>query len=507
MKTFKGYQRYLVEKTAQTAVQKKLVDAGMGEMTNPERVSNPKKLSSAAFIKLIKDTFEVSNVQEIAANEPGSESGSFPTFIFLYDGEERKMVLTAELKGRGSKGTIAQEVSWLLVLSALYNDNTIKTPDQLQKEMLQVRTYSRVYDEKGSALSGPKAEGLAAWLFNEKQVKKGWLSSHLGQCKKFINDYKGAPSKFIKDRANIPVVKLAKEIFSTSVPDQEFDKDKWNPADVWLEYEEVPTYKSLTQLNNYLETSILGPSGTIGVSLKLGKSSVTKINMKGGRPEYEVTDFDLWYGDLFAQNVPAEYKGNELAGYSVTYRVFDANAKSTIRGEANRKLSKAAHGKVYLKYLDFLMGGKRTYVRRVEGVKGILIKELGSKSYRYEFTKDGIAAFKKIQKTWPLLRDSDIMKFASTAFPGNYGKIFNKDPKDPLGKDFLDYLGEYAKKKRLKEKQMQTRISVRFQTLRLGSLFAGIKKGSKDRLHEVALGMLLYGKSESSWSAPHVKAQ
>ena len=146
------------------------------------------------------------------------------------------------------------------------------------------------------------------------------------------------------------------------------------------------------------------------------------------------------------------------------------------------------------------MGGKRTYVRRVEGVKGILIKELGSKSYRYEFTKDGIAAFKKIQKTWPLLRDSDIMKFASTAFPANYDKLLDE-------KEFLDYLGEYAQKKRLKEKQMQTRVSVRFQTLRLGSLFAGIKKGSVDRLHEVALGMLLYGKSESSWSAPHLKAQ
>ena len=133
MKTFKGYQRYLIEKTAKTAIQNKLVDAGMGKVTDSERVSNPKKLSSAAFIKLIKDTFEVSNVQEIAANEPGSESGSFPTFIFLYDGEERKMVLTKELKGRGSKGTITQEVSSLLVLSALYNDNTIKTPDQLLK--------------------------------------------------------------------------------------------------------------------------------------------------------------------------------------------------------------------------------------------------------------------------------------------------------------------------------------------------------------------------------------
>ena len=500
MKTFKGYQRYLVEKTAQTAVQKKLVDAGMGEMTNPERVSNPKKLSSAAFIKLIKDTFEVSNVQEIAANEPGSESGSFPTFIFMYDGEERKMVLTAEIKGRGSKGTIAQEVSWLLALSALYNDNTIKTPQQLQEGMIKKMAYQKVYDEKGSPLNESKAKGLIAWLFNKKQ-EKTWLPSHLGQCKKFINNYKGGgPSKFIKDRPDRPIVQLAKSIFSTSVPDQEFDKDKWNPADVWLEYEDVPAYTSLTQLNNYLEDSILGPSCTIGVSLKLGTDKVTNINMKGGRPEYEVTDFDLWYGDLFAQNVPAEYKGNELAGYSVTYRVFDANAKSTIRGEANRKLSKAAHGKVYLKYLDFLMGGKRTYVRRVEGVKGILVKELGSKSYRYEFTRDGITAFNKIKKVWPLLRDSDIMKFAGTAFPANYDKLLDE-------KEFLDYLGEYAQKKKLKEKQMQTRVSVRFQTLRLGSLFAGIKKGSKDRLHEVALGMLLYGKSESSWSAPHVKAQ
>ena len=45
------------------------------------------------------------------------------------------------------------------------------------------------------------------------------------------------------------------------------------------------------------------------------------------------------------------------------------------------------------------------------------------------------------------------------------------------------------------------------ETIRLGTLFAAIKKKSVDDLHRVALGMLLYGKSESSWSAPHVKAQ
>ena len=31
----------------------------------------------------------------------------------------------------------------------------------------------------------------------------------------------------VKDNSKIPIVKLAKKIFPTSVPDQKFDKDKW----------------------------------------------------------------------------------------------------------------------------------------------------------------------------------------------------------------------------------------------------------------------------------------
>jgi len=54
---------------------------------------------------------------------------------------------------------------------------------------------------------------------------------------------------------------------------------------------------------------------------------------------------------------------------------------------------------------------------------------------------------------------------------------------------------------------MQTRISARFQTIRLGAIFAAIKRKDTEVLHKVALGMLLYGKSESEWSAPHTKAQ
>ena len=54
---------------------------------------------------------------------------------------------------------------------------------------------------------------------------------------------------------------------------------------------------------------------------------------------------------------------------------------------------------------------------------------------------------------------------------------------------------------------MQTRISARFQTIVLGALFAIIKSKGVDNLYRIVLGMLLYGKSESAWSAPHYKVE
>ena len=500
----KVYHKDLIESTAIHNTLVATGKVGPTSKTSEPRVSNIKNLSDKEFIEVIKSAYpEVKDVRIILPNDAGSKSGSYKTFVFTHDGKDVTAVLAGEVKGRGAKATVAQEVSWLLALSALYNDNTIKDPEDLKEAMLLPIVYSRVYGETGRPLSAKDALGLVIWLFDAAQVSKGWVESHMGQCKKFINTFTNTPLRFVKDRAKIPIVEIAKSVFSTSVPDQDFDKDKWNPADVWLEYEDVPTVASLTELNNYLEDSIKRSSGIIGVSLKLGTNKVNKINMKGERPEYEVTDFDLHFGDLFAQNVPAEYDGPHLEGYSVTYRVFDAKATSTIRGEAQKKKSLAAHGKVFLKYMDFLMGRGRIE-RSVEGVKGILIKEFPNNDRkipnRYELTKQGEKAFTKVSRSWKILKTSDIMEFSSKAVPANYDKLLKKE-------DFLNYLAEYAHKNKLKEIQMQTRISVRFQTIMLGVLLAAIKKKSVDTLHRIVLGMLLYGKSESDWSAPHTKAQ
>jgi hypothetical protein len=502
----------LQEAITNTDIHNRLVatkKVGAGTKSDP-RVANVNNISAKEFIELIKSTFpEVGDVRIILPKDAGSKSGTFDTFVFTLDGKEISAVLAGEVKGRGSKSTVVQEVSWLLVLSAIYDNPENMNPAKLIEGMKVKMVWQRVYDESGKALTVGKVDGLVSWLFGKGQEK--WLESHIGQCTKFINKYPDVPIYFRKDKSKLPIVNLAKKIFSTSVPDQEFDKDKWNPADVWLEYQEVPTFNTLAKLNNYLEDSIRKKiSGILGVSLKLGTNNVDKINLKGERPEYEVTDFDLKFGDLFAQNVPAEYSGDYLEGYSVTFRVFDASATSTIRGEAQKKKSLAAHGKVYLKYMDFLIGRGRIE-RTVESVKGILVEETlaWSGSYKaktkkgtgkYQFTKKGEKAFARIKRTWPLLRDATgLMKYGA-GIQQNYNKLLDE-------KEFLDYVAEYAHKKKLKEKDMQTRVSIRFQTIALGTLFAAIKKKSEDDLHRIALGMLLYGKSESSWSAPHLKAQ
>ena len=515
MKTFIGYQRYLAEEIANSAIHDKLVATGVvgkhSKRTEPRVFNLGDKLSNADFSNLIKSTFDgVDKVTVIPP--PNIKSRTNTIFNFDWEGVAYSVTLAGEVKGRGSKQTAEQEVSWLLVLSAYFYDKTIEGWEDLKETMLIPMVYERVFGAKGSALKESGAVGLIRWL----EGQQGWKDSHMAQCKSFVKG-KEAPARLLKDRSNMDITAIAKSLFPLAVPDQTFDKDKWNPADVWLEYEDVPApasqskWGSLAELNNYLLDSIDNKRGVIGVSLKLGTGKISHINKKK-RPAYEVTDFDLKFGDLFAQNVPAEYEGTFLEGYSVTYRVFDAKATSTIRGEAQVKKGLAAQGKVYLKYLDFLMGGKRTYVSRVEAVKGILVKEALKYTRKnvgkYIFTKQGEKAFKIIQREWPKLRDSDIMEYGRGKLE-NYNKLVDKPgtKRTDIGKEFLDYVAEYAHKNKIDETGMQTRVSVRFQTIRLGALFAGIKKGSKERLHQGALGMLLYGKSESSWSASHLKAQ
>ncbi len=477
------------------------------------RVSNPNNLKDSDFIKLIQDTFPPPSgegVTDVVKYDPeigSNDSRTWPMFVFSWNGKvDNRVWLTGEVKGRGSSQTTEQEVSWLLVLAAMYyNKGKIDASedpesDAVLNEMMDETVYQRVYGAKGKKLNHNDALGLVKWLSGQE----GWLKGHLDQCRQFIGKY-GPPIRFVKDRSNIPIVQRAKEKFHTSVPDQKFDKDKWNPADVWLEYEDfVPdNFDTLDDINRYLKESISGSSGILGVSLKAGNGPPKKINVKGSIPNYEVTGLKLSYGEFLAQNVTTEYAGNELTGYSVMYRLFDANADSTIRGEAGKKKSLAMHGKVFLQYMDYLVGRGR--VKSVESVKGVLVKQ--DKDGNYEFAGNGARALSKVKRMWKILiSDQTMFQYNSKGVKdtNTYIKLLNTNTSD---QEFLDYLTTIGKEKRISEVSMQTRVSARFQTLVLGALFVAIKKKSAKKLYEIALGMLLYGKSESQWSAPHLKVE
>jgi hypothetical protein len=485
------------------------------------RVQNTKKLSDADFIKLIKATFE--GVTDVVKHDPETgpnESRMWPMFVFSWRGRaDCNVHLTGQIKGRSSKQTNEQEVSWLLVLSAMYwNMDKVRASESpiehaILNEMLDQTVYERVYGTTGKTLSKSDATGLVTWL----NQNKDWLDGHLKQCRAFTDTVGNPPARFIKDRSKIPIVLHAAEVFHTSVPDQKFDKDKWNPADVWLEYEDFsPTdFETLDEMNRYLKNSISASNGIIGVSLKKGTSAPKAINMTGHIPDYDVTGLTLEYGELLAQNVDTEYAGNELTGYSVMYRLFSASTKETIRGEADKKGSLAMHGKVFLEYLDFLSGQKK--VDAVESVKGIHVKKLKKpivdkegNSIAYEFTKDGAKAFSKIKKAWRILQSSDIFTYNSRGQKDqmDYMRLFNGTTKVKESKQaFLKYITEVGEAKNISEISMQTRLSARFQTIALGAIFSNLKKANKNDFFDIVLGMLLYGKSESQWSAPHLKVE
>ena len=153
--------------------------------------------------------------------------------------------------------------------------------------------------------------------------------------------------------------------------------------------------------------------------------------------------------------------------------------------------------------MDFLVGRGR--VKSVESVKGVLVKQ--DKNGDYEFAGNGARALTKVKRMWKILiSDQTMFQYNSKGVKdtNTYIKLLNTSTSD---QEFLDYLTTIGKEKRISEVSMQTRVSARFQTIVLGALFVAIKKKDVKKLYEIALGMLLYGKSESQWSAPHLKVE
>ena len=127
------------------------------------------------IVALIKKEFEVEDVMVLAPKDQGNPSSSFYTFLW----NENQITLAGAVKGRGSKQTEEQEVSWLLVLSAYYNGGKDLEKDELLEFMSsESKVYSKITNSKENFLTESDAQGLVFWLSNNDS----WFESHRAQA-------------------------------------------------------------------------------------------------------------------------------------------------------------------------------------------------------------------------------------------------------------------------------------------------------------------------------------
>ena len=95
------------------------IGKGLGTHSNLGRVKNDDDISDSDFIKLIKKEFGVDKVDIIKPGSGENKSAKFPLFKWNVDGQDLSITLAGKVTGRGTAQTKDQEMSYLLVLSAL----------------------------------------------------------------------------------------------------------------------------------------------------------------------------------------------------------------------------------------------------------------------------------------------------------------------------------------------------------------------------------------------------
>jgi len=463
------------------AMQKQIadLDKGLEVVSNTDRIGNSGKLSDGEFSKKLQ-SMGAGKVELIPPRTGKNRSAQFNMFSFDFDGKDYDIVLAGEVKGRGSKGTEENEVSFLLVLSALQsgaNDNN------LFEKMLDKDVYSRVgIDEK-------KAQSLVDYLEN----KTDWLISHKAQCKALMKVIgKKRPSMYVKDDGKLDINKQAVELFKSDLGmNMSRTLDKWNPADVWLYYDKsVPKHSTISDLNKYLYDSIKGKKGIIGVSLKKG---IGKLDYKNYFPPKEL-DFDqinLKMSAVGSLSGTIKFVGDPaIEAQSLAFRIFNAKDTDIIRGEAEKKGAEAVQGKVELALLDKFSGKK--FKDNVIKAGGSDILEL--QGQEFILTKNGKKKFKEAQKSWKKVGKRRGTIYARGSNSREYNEAFKSE------KNFLKWLNSQNKQ----ENEAKSWANSKFQVLKMFELIDRLTPNDEKKL---AMNLLKYASSESDFSAAHLKLE
>jgi len=475
-------------------LQTKLVglDKRLDKHSKAGRVMNTGKLSKDEFKQLLKKKVADKDVEVIPPNTGNNQSSTFNMFSFELDGKSMSITLSNPVAGRGSASTDRNEESLLLVMSAMYAG--AKNKDEIAIKALESTVFKRCYDKKGSEFGIVQTKELLAYV----QEKQDWFDSHLSQAKVFIKDFPKTPKKLIMDYSGIDVWQQANELFKK---DPGFgglspDKDKWNPADVWMYYDELPKHDTIDELNKYLYDSIKGGKGIVGVSLKKGTGKLNYYNV-GKNPEIDVTNIKSRLGKNFTLGADMLFIGKGVpSDFSLNFRIFGAKDNEGIRGEGTGK--NAMQGKVKLDMIDTLTGGK--YADRIKKAGGSNILKWDKNKKEYSLTSNGLKKFKNVEKKWKIMRRFKNIQYKRGASLGEYENAFSHG--------VVGFLKELNKGnpngKPWAENQGKANINSKFQSIELIYLLNKMPPGQQNKL---AAGLLKFAKSMSDWSAPFAKLE
>ena len=455
------------------------LDSGLEVVSNKRRIGNTGSLTSKQFADKLDKDMGATNIKIIQPLQGKNQSSAFDMFEFEFDGDVYSVHLAGKV-ARGTTSTNDNETSFLLVLSARQHGAKDEEED-IKVKMIDPKVYSKV------GLDKKKAMALVAYM----EEQPSWFLSHRKQVNVLIQKLGTTPPKrYIKDYTGYPINQQAKALYKENFNDT-LDLDKWNPADIWLEYGSLPTHKTLTDLNNFCYNSIKSVSGIVGVSLKKGSGKLSYINYDKEKEPYDLKKINLKMSKLWALAATIEFEGPGLDGISLGFRIFGGKATDVITGEAEKKGADAVQGKVKLTLLDQFTG--QNFKSQITAVGGADILDYNRNTGKYSLTKDGLKKYKKVKTAWTIIKGKNL-SFARGAQKNNYNNAFKNE------KNFIDMLN----KENLPENKGKAVINSRFQTLMLCQIISSMNKKDARKL---ALQLLKYGKSMSEWSAAHMKLE
>jgi len=475
----------------QVALQQKIadLDPGLDIHSTAKRIANTGDLSNKEFEKILKDKLDAKSIKIINPSTGKNKSAAFDMFEFEFEGDDKvyDVTLAGKVAGRSSKGTSDNETSFLLILAAR-QAGAKDDPTDIGIKMIDPNVYGKVSNGKG-IIGEEQAKKLLAYVENNES----WFISHRLQVNVLLKAIgKKIPRLYVKDDSTLDVntqaVDLYKQDFGISISRS---LDKWNPADVWLYYDKsVPEHSSLTALNMYMYYSIKSTQGVIGISLKKGSGSLGYKNYH--EPDkIDLEKVNLKMSALGSLSGTLAFVGDGVDDMSLVFRIFNAKDTGNIRGEGDKKGAEAVQGKVALELLDTFTG--KTWKSKITtaGGEGILEQD---KKGKWKFTTLGKKKFKQAKLNWTLISKRRNLTFARGANKRNHTNAFKSE------KTFLTWLDKQDKK----ENAAKAWVNSKFQVLELFSKLDKLKVKDEKKL---AFALLKYAKSESEWSASHLKLE